>query len=111
MNLGKKNVGTENKTGYGTAVDICVKTGGITCFYEVKTGNNIKSCIREAVGQILEYAFYPDVVNAQEMTIVSPNPPSDSIRRYLAHLRKKLGIHLYYQQYDLDKRKLASGRV
>ncbi len=56
----KGNVGTENGMGYQTKVDIVVKEKGNFIFYEIKTSQTAKAAIREAIGQILEYAFWPN---------------------------------------------------
>jgi len=104
---GAKAVGTEIDTGFGTAIDIAVRKSSKYDIYEVKTGNNLKVCVREALGQILEYALYPDANLALNMVLVSYHKPSENIRKYLKHLRSVLGVKLFYQQFDLDTMKLV----
>jgi hypothetical protein len=54
---GEDNVGLENNIN-GGKIDVVVKDNGGYIFYEIKTGNNAESCIRQALGQLFEYAFY-----------------------------------------------------
>lgn len=97
-------VGTENNTGHGTAIDIAVNDPikGFT-FYEIKTGNSALSCIREALGQIIEYCYYPTNQNAAKLVIVSPHSIDVNIQLYMKHLRKVLGIEIYYQSYSITE--------
>lgn len=111
LQYGKKAVGTEIDTGYGTAIDVAVRKGSKYDIYEIKTGNNLKVCIREALGQILEYALYPDLNCAADLVLVSYHKASTNIRKYLKHLREVLGIRLYYQQFDLEAMKLVGDRT
>lgn len=94
-------VGTEVPSGFGKEIDLVVKDGlnGDT-FYEIKTSINPLGCIREALGQILEYCFYHENRNANKLVIIAPGPPSEMQKSYLTHLRKVLGIELYYQQFN-----------
>jgi len=41
-------------------VDLTLTKDGRVAFVEVKTDLTVKSCIRSALGQLLEYAHYPD---------------------------------------------------
>ena len=94
-------VGTENNTGHGTAIDIVVNDpiNGFS-FYEIKTGSSALSCIRQALGQIVEYCYYPTNHNAAKLIIVSPHSVDVNIQLYMKHLRKVLGIEIYYQPYS-----------
>jgi hypothetical protein len=97
---GKESVGTENPTGYGARVDIVVKNKNKIIFYELKTGYNLLSNIRDALTQLLEYCYYPDKKNASELVIVSLLPTNNKIERYLKNIRDKFGIPLFYKQFD-----------
>ena len=54
---GKDNVGAENASGIGTRIDVLVRRGNEYWFYEIKTAQSPRACLRQAVGQLLEYAF------------------------------------------------------
>ena len=107
FNAGGKDVSIENPTGKGTLVDIARKENGKMIFYEIKTYNNLKSCIREAMGQILEYAYWPMEENAQELIIVSHHPINDDAKNYLKGLRKKFKLPVFYQHFDIGNKILS----
>lgn len=103
----KNNVGTEVATGYGTSIDVVViQPDKSEWFYEVKTYNQPLICIREAFGQILEYAMFSENNHADKLIVVGVNVPSNSEIEYLKHLRKATGLSIYYQVFDLIVKKL-----
>jgi len=101
------DIGKENPTGQGTLIDIVRKQDGKTIFYEIKTYNSLKACIREAIGQLLEYAFWPNSENADEIIIVSQNDVTPDCITYLQKLRDKFELSIYYQQFDLVTAQLS----
>ena len=105
-------VGTEQSTGFGTLIDLVVNDpeNGYS-FYEIKTGGSAVSCIREAMGQMLEYCYYPSNSNASKLVIIAPHPIDISIKLYMNHLRKVLGIEIYYQYYSVTSKSLESAIV
>ncbi|MFA5143298.1 MAG: hypothetical protein WC522_03905 [Candidatus Omnitrophota bacterium] len=100
---GHDNVSTERQIGIGAAVDISVKDGDGEIFYEFKTSNSIKACIREALSQLLEYSYYPDTERAKKLIIVSQNPITKDAKNYLIKIREHFKIPVYYKQYNVDK--------
>ncbi len=97
---GEESVGTEHPCGLGYVDVVLSQDDGFT-FYELKTDTSIRSCIRQAVGQLMDYAYWPDEKRAQALIIVSPNPASAHARSYLKHLRSEFGLPVFYQQLDL----------
>jgi hypothetical protein len=97
----KGNVGTENDLGYQTKVDVVVKDHSNYVFYEIKTSQTAKAAIREAIGQILEYAFWPNKNRAKKLVIIAPPAPTEDAKVYIQKLRKEFGLPLFYQQYDV----------
>ncbi|MDO3621838.1 hypothetical protein Q3O98_12075 [Ralstonia pseudosolanacearum] len=92
-------VGTEVPTGDGTSVDVVVKTKDFCWFYEIKTDVSVKGCIRQAIPQLLEYAYWQcDKSRADKLIIVSPNSITPEAQQYLAFLRKTFGLPLSYRQ-------------
>lgn len=69
-------------------------------FYELKIGK-VKSAIREALGQILEYNHYPKHDRASQMFIVSNERPTDDDIEYLNYLRVAYGLNLYYRYFNV----------
>ncbi len=94
------------------SVDIAVQLdGGCEIFYEIKTSNTVKECIREAFGQIMEYAYYPAdnhevYERATGLVIVSQNAINAGARSYIDKLRE-FGINIYYQQFNLETNTLV----
>ena len=97
---GEKNVGTENELGYQTKVDIVVKLNDSFTFYEIKTASTVKAAIREAMGQILEYAYWPDRIHANKLIIISTQKATSDCKTYIKRFRKVHNIPLYLQEYD-----------
>ncbi len=97
-----KNVVPEHYTGKGTHIDMVLKKGKKIIFYEIKTYNNLRMCIREATGQLLEYSYWPTEDNAHELIIVSHHKADAQTKRYMENLRMKFSLPLYYQCFDLD---------
>ena len=108
---GKSRVKAEHPSGIETnRIDIVVnseKEGLI--FYEIKTYNSVKSSIREAIGQLLEYSLWPNVDNAKQLVILTQKHNNlEEVQSYFIHLRKKLGIPIYYQWFDLETNELSN---
>ena len=105
---GKQNVGTECPVNGNSKIDVVVKEGKRFTFYEIKTSNSLLNCIREAMSQLLEYAYFPNAVNADKLVVISHNKITREVEKYLNHLRNKFHLPIYYQQYDLEKNVLDS---
>lgn len=89
-------------------VDIkCVDKDGKTIFFELKTAQTVKSAIREALGQLLEYNHYPNTNKADKLIIVTKYEPEQEDIQYLTGLRLVYNIPVYYQYFDADKKELS----
>lgn len=102
------NVGTENDTGFGSKIDIVRKDNKSLIFYELKTGHNLKLCIREALAQLLEYAYFPGRRNADKIIIIAQHKIDSECTNYLNHIRKEFNIPVWYQYYNSEKQVLES---
>lgn len=102
---GINKVKTNVPAGYGgNKVDMIIKTDKGLIYYEIKTYDSLRVSIREALGQILEYALWPDQDHAIKFVILTqPCEDTDTAQKYFKNLRKKLGIDIYYQSYDYEK--------
>lgn len=99
---GEANVGTEISTGRGTLVDVVVQHGKKYTFYEIKTSQSVRQCIRDALGQLLEYAHFVSPVPIKELIVVSPYKKTNDVTKYLATLRERYGLPISYRQFDMD---------
>lgn len=101
---GKDYVGTEVDTGDGTAIDVVVKTDKFCWFYEIKTASSVKACIRQAIPQLLEYAFWRGASDrADRLIIVSQHVVTKEAEIYLKFLREKFHLEIHYEQHKLAK--------
>ncbi len=80
---GKNNVGTELPSGVGTSVDLVVRSDGKYWFYEIKTSPSPRACIREALGQLLEYSFWPGAQEAMRLVVVGETALDKDGKEYL----------------------------
>lgn len=104
--VGAQNVGTEMNTGSGTAIDVATSVKGHITFYEIKTGSSVRASIRQALPQLLEYAYWPEDTRAHELVIVSHLPVTDAANRYLDFLRKRFNLPISYKQFDIKSNSL-----
>ncbi len=97
---GQEHVGTENRAGGGRRIDVVVEVGDERIFYEIKISTSLQSCIREAVGQLLEYSYWASTRQATKLVLVTENESTQEAKDYLRLLREKFGLPIYHQRYD-----------
>lgn len=99
---GAENTSGEQDCGNGTPVDVAVRNGEAYTYYEIKTGLSAQSCIRQAIGQLMEYSYWPGAQAAEKLVIVGEPPLDEPAKAYLEKLRERFSLPLYYQQFDLQ---------
>jgi hypothetical protein len=105
---GNENVTSEHPDFAGGRIDIVVNNNNEYIFYEIKTYTSLKASIREAIGQLMEYALWPNGKRAKELIVVTQMQCDiEDAKVYFAHLRDMYGLSLYYQWYDFEKRILS----
>lgn len=77
-----------------------IRKDGINEVYEIKT-YNAKRCIREAIGQLLEYNHYPSKISSDIMYVVGEEPLDKEDKQYLSFLRSNYNLPIWYRQYDI----------
>jgi hypothetical protein len=80
-------------------VDITVKDGNKTILIEIKTYPTPLAAIREAIGQLLEYAYYhgPQTGTvADELIVIAPGEINKRVEEYIHHLRTAFKIPISY---------------
>lgn len=75
-------------------------------FFEIKT-SSAKRCIREALGQILEYAHYPSMSRAKKLYIIGPEAPDEQDKAYMQKLRATYGLPIWFRWYSFVDNKLS----
>lgn len=98
--FGENCVGMENYIN-GKKIDIVLKTKNVLIFYEIKTSNTAKQCIREALGQILEYTYYDSKKIAQKIVIAGEYPIDVKTRKYLQFLNSEFNLPLQYHKIKI----------
>jgi len=91
--------GTEVSTNIGS-VDLVKKASNGYVFYEIKTASNTRTSVRQAMGQLLEYAYWNDIDNILKIVIIAPTPVTEAAISYLTKLRTQFNLPVYYQYYD-----------
>lgn len=105
--FGKEHVGTEVSTGCGTYIDIALNTPEGDIFFEIKTAPDLKSCIRQAISQLLEYSYWPNENRAVALIIIAPHELNQSAKLYLNRMRNQFGIPIYYHEFRIDTQKMV----
>ena len=77
-------------------------------FFEIKTVS-AKRSIREALGQILEYAHYPNEDRADKLFIVGPEPADKQDKLYMQYLRSKYNLPIWFRWFSFADNKLYDG--
>lgn len=80
------------------AVDVVARHGAALWFYEVKTSATVRGCLREAIGQLLEYALWPGATRPERLVVVGEPPLTASAVAYLAVLNETFPIPIEYRQ-------------
>ncbi len=75
------------------------KNTGEVYLFEVKT-TSPKMCIRQALGQILEYAHFKQSKPFQKLYIVGPDIPNKEEKAYMQLLRDMYHIPVWYCGFD-----------
>ncbi|WP_176316824.1 hypothetical protein [Burkholderia vietnamiensis] len=103
---GDENVGTEICSGSGGRIDAVARTGEGYVFFEIKVGHSLQSCIREAIGQLLEYSYWTGANSATALVIVGEAALDNEGCRYIETLKNRFNLPVSYRQVTLDDEKL-----
>lgn len=90
-------VATENPDGRGGFIDLVARRDDGLEFYEIKTDSSARLAIRNAMGQLLEYAYWPEPARPKRLFIVSEQPLDADADRYLRTLEEK-DVPIGYRQ-------------
>lgn len=83
-------------------VDAVAQHDGEIWFFEVKTAATVRGCLREAIGQLLEYALWPGATCPNKLIVVGEPPLDISALSYLAELNRSFPVPISYRQLALD---------
>ena len=70
--------------------------------YEIKTAKSPRDCVRQALGQLLEYSYWPGSPACNAIWIVGPYPIDKKTKEYLKILQAefKLPLGYFYQPIE-----------
>lgn len=95
-------VGQEIRSGSGGRIDLVVAaSSGEFDFYEIKPAVLARHAIREALPQLLEYAYRKGGKEARRLVIVSHAPLDLDSEAFLRVLQHK-GLPIYYKHVEID---------
>lgn len=85
-------------------IDVSVRSNDseVVELYEIKPYYSARDCIREAMGQLLDYAHREDQVGGLKLIVVGPTPASDADRVYLSFIQEHLKLPFEYKSWRAD---------
>ena len=94
------HVVAEHTDGADGRVDLIAQRGDDLEFYEIKIGPSARLCIRQALGQLMEYGFWPGpgAERPAKLFVVGEPSPDREAEDYLQSLREEFKIPIYYRQ-------------
>ncbi len=98
--FGEESVGLENYIN-GNRIDLVLNINSKYTFYEIKTGNSAKQCIREAIGQILEYTYYDGEKYADKIVIAGEYEIDLKTKQYLNFLKIEFNLPIEYYKINI----------
>ncbi len=100
---GADSVRTEQPTGTGGFADAVVRrTDGRLDLYEIKVATHAANAVREAMGQLLEYAYRKRGLEPASLYVVS-EPALDPITaEFLIRMNTEFGLKLDYLQVEVN---------
>lgn len=94
---GKDNVGAERPSGVATRIDMVVRVKQEYWFYEIKTALTPRACLREAIGQLLEYGLWPGAHKPARFIVVGEGVLDYEAKEYLRRLRTHFSLTIEYE--------------
>lgn len=88
-------------------VDISIHKDNYASFLEIKPADSAREAIRLALGQLLEYAHYPQANRAANLVVVSDAEPGPNDIQYIRQLRRRYGIPLCYVYWPRDAQAIS----
>ena len=70
-------------------------------FFEIKTVPDARLCIRQALGQLIEYSYFPKVKNAQKLIVVGTGDKTQDVQDYIDYLNDNFCIPIDYLQINM----------
>lgn len=91
----------------GCSVDVAVETPGGFLFCEIKVAPTVREALRPAIGQLLEYAHWPNELRDGRWWVMAEKDPSAGDISYLNVLRNKYSLPVFYRRIDAEDESLG----
>lgn len=101
---GEEHVSCEGTTCSGRPADIILRIQDAYELFELKTAPAPIDCVQEALGQLLEYAYWPGSPDFRALWVVGPSPVDTATQEHLDGLRQRFGIPVDYRHQPADVR-------
>ncbi len=98
---GPEQVAAEHAMASGMPADLVANPPGGLVIFEVKTSKTPRECVREALGQLLEYGYWPGSKEVKRLVVVGPSPIDPETTRYLEALVGRFRLPLEYLQQPI----------
>ena len=72
-------------------------------FFEIKTVPDARLCIRQALGQLMEYSYFPKVKNAQKLIVVGTGEKTQDVQEYIDSLNIDFNLPINNLQTSITK--------
>lgn len=89
-------VSVEHPMASGRPADIVVQKNDRYDVYEIKTALAPRDCVRQALGQLLEYAYWPGSPDCETIWVVGPSSVDSATVEFLERLEKSFGLSITY---------------
>jgi hypothetical protein len=84
------------------SADIIVRLPEGYELFEIKTALAARDCVRQALSQLLEYAYWPGSPDFSALWIVGPSPIDSETQEYLHGLRGSFGMPVGYRHQPVE---------
>lgn len=95
----KENISVEKTRVGGAIVDVVLKHDDEFDLFEIKTNNTALKNIRQALGQIFEYALMDGEITCKRLVIIGPAELTEQEQDYFKRLKELIQIKLEYWGY------------
>lgn len=99
---GEHCVGVEQPApGGGGRIDVLVQDDSLRIVFEIKTATTARGCIREAVGQLLDYGCWPGGSKVDRLIVVGEPSIMPDEALYLSELNRRFPLPIAYRSVTL----------
>lgn len=98
--LKEKHQGQHVEREYENRVDVYRQFGKSEWMYEIKPFESPYRCIREGIGQLLDYVHRFKKHPNLKIIIVGPEKPKAKDQRFIDHIQQSIGLDFEYQSFD-----------